>query len=378
MNDRDTTLAELSDDRIAAMEAALFADIRRERADEMQVARRKRARRRAWIVSGGVAASIVLTAALVGPSLTRDDSASISAPPAGDAESGYAPEPLAEENAADASSAAGDFADRSSGVSSSTPLVSPDDTRAVITTGSVQIRVDDVSAAAQALTRAVAQSDGFVESVSVGSHTLEPATFERGASTPSDPATQGYLTLRVPAPQMTTFLETLSEYGEVESTIVERVDVTSQQGDLTARISALDASVKRLQTLMSEATSTDSLLAAESALSERQAELESYQQQLTALASSVSLSTLHIELRSDDPRPVADPAGFADGLASGWNGFIATLNAIVVGLGFLLPWLVLLSVITAVVWVFRRVRRARRTAPDPASKEVPAHTPADS
>ena len=27
----------------------------------------------------------------------------------------------------------------------------------------------------------------------------------------------------------------------------------------------------------------------------------------------------------------ADPAGFGDGLASGWNGLIATLNGIVVG-----------------------------------------------
>ncbi|MFZ8393369.1 DUF4349 domain-containing protein, partial [Staphylococcus aureus] len=57
---------------------------------------------------------------------------------------------------------------------------------------------------------------------------------------------------------------------------------------------------------------------------------------------------------------VADPAGFGDGLVAGWNGLIATLNGVVIGLGFLLPWIVVAAVVVLIVWGVRRIVRKRR------------------
>ncbi len=69
----------------------------------------------------------------------------------------------------------------------------------------------------------------------------------------------------------------------------------------------------------------------------------------------------------------ADPAGFGDGLAAGWNGLVATLNGIVIAIGFLLPWLAVAAVAALIVWgVVRLVRGRRRGRADavPAAPET--------
>ncbi len=58
----------------------------------------------------------------------------------------------------------------------------------------------------------------------------------------------------------------------------------------------------------------------------------------------------------------ADPAGFGDGLLAGWNGLVVSLNALVIALGFILPWLALAGVVVLLVWLLRRTRRNRRDA----------------
>jgi hypothetical protein len=73
-----------------------------------------------------------------------------------------------------------------------------------------------------------------------------------------------------------------------------------------------------------------------------------------------------VQLDAARGEPVAaDPAGFGDGLAAGWNGLVATLNGVVVALGFLLPWLVVLGAAAVLAWWITRAlrrRRARRAA----------------
>ena len=89
-----------------------------------------------------------------------------------------------------------------------------------------------------------------------------------------------WITVRVPADELTGMVRELSALGEVTASSVNRQDVTEQTVDLRARIEASQASVDRLTELMSQATSVADLIAAESALAERQATLESYQAQL--------------------------------------------------------------------------------------------------
>jgi hypothetical protein len=132
--------------------------------------------------------------------------------------------------------------------------------------------------------------------------------------------------------------------------------------------------VARLQALMDGAATTEALLAAERALSERQAQLESLQSQRALLADQVELSTLSVHLHPFGVAPAGGPDGFLDGLSTGWRALVSTLGAAVVVLGILLPWLVVVGVLAAGVLVpIRRLRRRPAgEAPVPPVPPVPS------
>ncbi len=230
--------------------------------------------------------------------------------------------------------------------------------REIITSATAGVRVSDVVGALAQISATAEALGGYVESSDSSSN---PSFVDGSSRLPAAPAIDsGYITIRVPADRLSEAQSSLADLGEVTSSSTNRQDVTTQAVDLRARIEATQASVDRLQTLMSQAANVADLLAAETQLADRQATLESYQQQLTALESQVSLSSLTISLTADRPVQAAEPSGFLDGLLAGWNGLVASANGLFIGLGFLLPWLVVVAVVVAVVVTLRRARRRRR------------------
>jgi len=152
----------------------------------------------------------------------------------------------------------------------------------------------------------------------------------------------------------------LGDTGEVLSSSTSKQDVTSTAIDLRARVDSTRASVERLTQLMAQSGSVSELIEAEVALTDRQAQLESYEQQLAALDDQVVMSSLQVQLTKATAPSTADPAGFGDGLLAGWNGLVVSLNALVIAVGFLLPWLAVAAVVVLVVWLIRLSRRTRR------------------
>src|SRR5690606_32316251 len=120
---------------------------------------------------------------------------------------------------------------------------------------------------------------------------------------------------------------------------------------------ALSASVDRLTELMGQAGSVADLIAAESALSQRQAELESYQQQLQSLESQVSLSSLTVLLTPVAERVNANPDVFGAGMVNGWHGLDAPQNAVVDAEGIVRPLQVAAEDTVEDVWAIVRARR---------------------
>ena len=224
--------------------------------------------------------------------------------------------------------------------------------------------MNDVRAAADALGKLAEKHGGFVESQQIGGSPYPSPT--GGIVPPSQGA--GWVTLRVPAADLTAVMDALRTQGTVLSTSIGKNDVTAATTDLRAQVASLTTSVERLTQLMSQAASVADLLTAESALTDRQAQLQSAQQQLNDLESQVAMSSVQVTLVHEAP-PAADPAGFGDGLAAGWHGLIVSLNALVIAIGFLLPWLAVALVILLIVWAAIRMRRARRTAARASTSE---------
>lgn len=373
MNAEDIALPSLADARIDEIEDAVFARIARERTAAAHAERTRRTRRRRWWAVGGAAAAVVVVAAVIAPGVTG-----LIAGPAGGAHS--TAEQAYVEPAPDARDAAGGpvALDPATGAAEDLKLVEPGAGgpvagREVITTASATVEVDDVQAAARAIAALADEEGGYVESMSVGDDRAGVSGYAPESLVYPGP-TGAWVTVRVPADRLSAVTESLSEIGEVSGSRIDRADVTTAAVDLRARVAALEASVARLTELMAQATSTGDLIAAESALAQRQGELDSYRQQLEGLEGQVELSSLTVSLVTPVEHVEADPAGFVDGVLAGWNGLVATLNGIVVALGFLLPWLVVLGVLGIALWAVRRVvrrRRARRRAGDDAPADAP-------
>jgi large-conductance mechanosensitive channel len=363
-------LPELTDERIDAIEQALFADISRDRTAQ-------RARRGRWWIGGAAAAAVIIVAAVIAPSVgTMIGGAAVN-------DSGAAPaegQPARDLGGGDSGSLTGTDESAGGGKSDGASLApgavdSSTGNRDIVTTASATVVVDDVPVAVKAIADAAEAHGGYVESMSIGQNgEAMPIDADTGVAYDSTypypyPQTGGWITVRVPSDQLTDAIAGLSSLGEVTASTIDRQDVTEQTVDLQARVDAAQASVDRLTELMSQATSTADLIAAEAALAERQANLESYQAQLKSLQGMVDMSSLTVTVQPLTEPVEADAHGFLDGLIAGWNGLVATLNGIVIALGFLIPWLVVLGLAGLIVWlVIRAVRRRRAARKSDATK----------
>ncbi|MFI1462512.1 DUF4349 domain-containing protein [Nocardia carnea] len=225
--------------------------------------------------------------------------------------------------------------------------------RKEVVTGTVDLTAGDPIAAAQTLTDRVVRLDGRIDQ-----RTENPGTED------DDP--HANLVIRIPAGETDAFIDGLGEVGEVTEISTNRDDVTLQWQDLDARITALRASVDRLRDLMARAANTADLIAAEEALADRQAELDSLTGQRRYLDDQITLSTLTIDISTTaEKKGDTGPANFWDGVVDGWNSLIDWLKNAVVFAGQALPWLgflaVLGAVVAAVVGLFRGRRRRTHT-----------------
>jgi len=352
-------LPPLDEHRVSAIEARVFRSLAAARAA-------RSAHRRRALSIGGAAAGLLVLAVVVGPlvsvnglSVGSSDSAAIAPDAAADSAAGAGAE-SSEGSAPEGAGIAGTLPAAGAPASS---------TREIASTAAATVRVPSVADAIAALSASAVELGGYVESSSTsdtgGSTTADDSGDDRiEPSFPAPlPSGAGSVTLRVPADRLSDARASLTELGTVTESTVEREDVTLQAVDLRARAAAAQASVDRLTELVAQAGDLADLLAAESALTQRQAELESTRQQLTALESRVSLASLSVTVLPEETAAPADPAGFLDGLLSGWNGLVAAANAVLIGIGFLLPWLLVAAVVAAVVLAVRR----RRAPPAPDS-----------
>ncbi|WP_280400565.1 DUF4349 domain-containing protein [Nocardia carnea] len=222
--------------------------------------------------------------------------------------------------------------------------------RKEVVTGRVDLTAADPIAAALTLTDRVTRLNGRIDQ-----RTENPGT--------DDTYPHANLVVRIPAAETDAFLEGLREIGEVTEVSTNRDDVTMQWQDLDARITALQASVTRLRDLMARAANTADLIAAEGALADRQAELDSLTGQRRYLDDQISLSTLTIDISTTaDGRRDTGPSNFWDGVVDGWHSLVDWLKDAMVFVGQALPWLGFLAVIGAAVAAIVRLLRRRRVA----------------
>ncbi|WP_319430922.1 DUF4349 domain-containing protein [Mycobacterium sp. RTGN5] len=235
--------------------------------------------------------------------------------------------------------------------------------RDVVKTAAMTISVAQPAEAADKAAVLVANANGRVDNRS------EDAGSGTGRARAS-------VVLRVPAAKLDDVLGQLKALGTVEHVEIASDDVTAQRVDLDARIKALQTSVDRLLGIMRDARDPDSLIKAEGALSERQAELDSLRAQREALGDQIDYSTVNVTFVAQTiggPAPT-EYRGFFGQIERGWDGLVSVVGNLVLLVGLLLPWLVVLAVAGVIVYGVVRLARARRpkpTPPQPATVDHP-------
>ena len=219
--------------------------------------------------------------------------------------------------------------------------------RSIIKTSSLTIRVKNVEKSIIEAQELATQFEGRVDD---SSQYKNPGT---------EDSLSANLTIRVSSANLEKALDAFKRLGDVESSSISATDVTMQKVDLDARIAALTTSIERFKQLISSATNTSDLIAAETALAERQAELDSLTAQLKYLSEQVDMSVIYLALLPNDSFSAIKPIGFIAGIE---KGFVALLNAaanLTSILGYFIPWIITILIIVAIFKLISRIRKNR-------------------
>jgi hypothetical protein len=225
--------------------------------------------------------------------------------------------------------------------------------RAVISTGAIGLTSSDLVTTRSRLDAVLAREGGHVADENT-------TTDDHGT------VTHTHLVVRVPSDRFDQTMSALSGIASLRSASRQAQDVTTRVIDLQARIRAGQAGVRRLRALVSHTANLGALLDVERALTQRQGDLESLQQQRAYLADQTGEATITVNVarRTAPPAPPAKAAsGFVGGLRHGWHGLVAVVEGFLVGLGAFLPWAAAALLLGLPGWfLVRRLQRGRRPA----------------
>jgi uncharacterized protein DUF4349 len=213
----------------------------------------------------------------------------------------------------------------------------------VIKTASLRLEVED-GAFQDAFDRAedvAARYDGFIT---------------RSRTSGRD-ARSGDLTLRVPARDFEAALGDLKRIGVLRSEQVTGEEVTSEFVDLKARLRHRLAEERVVLRLLDQADTISETLTVRRVLDEVQVTIERLKGQLRLLRDQTSLATVTVRIHEQGAAP-AEAAAESE-IAGAWDraleGAEDVVVAVIVGLGYVLPILVLLLL----AWLALRAIRAR-------------------
>lgn len=228
---------------------------------------------------------------------------------------------------------------------------------AVIRKGNVALRADDVGEVQQEVQGVVDQLAGEV-------------TDEKTTTDEDGQPAYTRMVLRIPSEQFDEAMTALKEIdgADLENAATSQEDVTTELIDTQTRLAAQKRSIARITVLFDRAQSIRDIMAIESELSQRQADLESLERRLAYLRGQTSLSTIvvSVDQTAATAPPEDDDSGFLAGLASGWHALVAFAVALATAFGAVLPWLLVAAVLAWPTWALVRWLRRRLSARSPA------------
>lgn len=182
------------------------------------------------------------------------------------------------------------------------------------------------------------------------------------STTDSTAAPYADITVRVPANAYDDAIRRFGALGRVQDVQTSATDVTSQYVDLRARLSQARKVDRRLLGFLARTTTVTEALAVQARIDATQLKVEQLTGQLKALREQVTYGTLTVSLTERGTHHATGHRhGFGAALAASWRHIVGGFEAIVVGLGAIIPFAVLLAALAVAAWYAARAAgRLRR------------------
>ena len=230
-----------------------------------------------------------------------------------------------------------------------TPVIT---TRALIRTGAVELSSGDVEKAREQVVKIADRYAGVVDDE-------QSSTDEKGD------LSYTRLVLRVPSPDYDEAFAAIKAAAHLDHATSHTEDVTTRLIDTTTRLRAERRSIARIEVLFGRADSIRTVIAIESELARRQADLQSLERQAAYLRGQTAMSTLTVTIdrtTSHAAQQRHGHHGFLGGLSAGWHSLTGTAGAAATALGALLPWAVLVAILAVPGVPLARLVRRRVSA----------------
>jgi hypothetical protein len=177
-------------------------------------------------------------------------------------------------------------------------------------------------------------------------------------------ASEGTLTIRVPADQFEDARRDLAGLGKVEHQELGGQDVTAQIVDYDARVRSLQAQEQALPTLLGRARSVGEVLEVQGQLFNVRQQIEQLQAERANLDAQASMARITATVfepgAATRTKPEPEPAtGLARSWDRAWDAALAVIGGMVIVTGVLLP----LALLALIGWGLWRLSMGRRRTP---------------
>ncbi len=201
---------------------------------------------------------------------------------------------------------------------------SADAERKKITTVNLDLEVSDVETAQEDTKDIVERYEGRIESESIRR--------ENGQ--------EGRLTVGVPADNVSAFLGEVRDRWKVESLDRDTRDVTDRYTELSLELKNKRQELDRLEKLVNRTEEVDSLIKIQERMGELRSRIQFLENQLNDLDRRVEYTEIRISY--EEPQPITTEFELRESLRDGYRGIFQSLNLMIVGLGYIAPFLVVI------------------------------------
>lgn len=181
-----------------------------------------------------------------------------------------------------------------------------------------------------------------------------------------DNSNSGYLRVKIPRENISSFVESLEETGNVKSQKKYAEDVSTEYYDIEARLAVLLKQEARLLSFMDEyAKNIEDLLALEREISSVRAERESLQARMNYLQNSISYSEFSIYIEQSSYGELTAPKGTFgkayQGLLNSLNQLIHLFNWMLIASFVILPYIFVLTIIIFIIKKIFDIRKSKKS-----------------